>query len=392
MRNYLFLLLIFICLGNLRISAQVTGSFVVNGDIDKYYPVTFNDGAWLQNSATELEIGRSKIHTDGTSRGSLISKFRYHVRNWGNEAHFIDADIRTGIHGSFVVTNFIGGWVDVTSANSDANIVIWLRGGSTTYYYKANVSVGPGVYDGVTRSLPYRTTNGVSYNYKTAPDSYVINSGVSLSNSLSVNGNVGIGTTSSQEKLAVNGAMTLLESYYKISSSTGLSWANTNLIGHGWHANQDFTSIQVPGNAANTGELKLFSDGNVAIGSKDNYGYKLSVNGTALFTKAVVKNFNNWPDYVFDSSYQLPSLDSVAQFIQENKHLPEIPSASVVEKDGHDLGEVQKLLLKKVEELTLYVIEQDKRIKELKTENESIQLQNQTIKQELKKIQESQRQ
>ena len=372
MRNYLFLLLLFICLGNLRISAQVTGSFVVNGDIDKYYPVTFNDGSWLLNSATELEIGRSKIHTDGSSRGSLISKFRYHVRNWGNEANFIDADIRTGIHASFVITNFIGGWVDVTSANSDANIVIWLRGGTTTYYYKANVSVGPGVYDGVTRSLPYRTTNGDSYNYKTAPDSYVINSGVSLSNSLSVNGNVGIGTTIAQEKLRVNGDMALLESFYKVSSSRA-SWANTNLIGHGWHINQDFTSIQVPGNTANTGELRLFSDGNVAIGSKDNYyQYKLSVNGAALFTKAVVKSFNNWPDYVFDSSYQLPSLDSVAQFIQANKHLPEIPSASVIEKEGHDLGEVQKLLLKKVEELTLYVIEQDKKMKEIIIDNERL--------------------
>lgn len=92
----------------------------------------------------------------------------------------------------------------------------------------------------------------------------------------------------------------------------------------------------------------------------------LSVNGTVLARKVrVSQSASDWPDYVFDSSYQLPTLDSVSSFIQANKHLPDMPSAAVIEKDGHDLGEVQKQLLKKVEELTLYIIEQNKRIEML---------------------------
>ncbi|MDH7459628.1 hypothetical protein QEG73_00005, partial [Chitinophagaceae bacterium 26-R-25] len=75
-----------------------------------------------------------------------------------------------------------------------------------------------------------------------------------------------------------------------------------------------------------------------------------------------------WADYVFEPSYKLPALDSIAAFIGKNKHLPEIPSASAIEKDGQDVGEIQKQLLKKIEELTLYVIEQNKQIMQLQKE------------------------
>lgn len=112
---------------------------------------------------------------------------------------------------------------------------------------------------------------------------------------------------------------------------------------------------------------ELFSmqtNGNIGIGTV-NPTQKLAVNGTILAKKVKVSQAaSDWPDYVFDSSYQLPSLDSVSSFIQVNKHLPDMPSAAVVEKDGHDLGEVQKLLLKKMEEMTLYIIKQEEKIKE----------------------------
>ena len=68
-----------------------------------------------------------------------------------------------------------------------------------------------------------------------------------------------------------------------------------------------------------------------------------------------------WPDYVFEKEYPLPDLLDVESFITENKHLPEIPSATEIEKDGQDLGEMNRLLLQKVEELTLYLIEMKKK-------------------------------
>jgi len=93
----------------------------------------------------------------------------------------------------------------------------------------------------------------------------------------------------------------------------------------------------------------------------------LAVNGTAVFVKAKVAVYGgNWPDYVFAPTYHLTPLDSLEQFIKLNKHLPELPSAKEVEKDGIDLGSNQALLLKKIEELTLIVIDQNKQIQLLK--------------------------
>lgn len=110
--------------------------------------------------------------------------------------------------------------------------------------------------------------------------------------------------------------------------------------------------------------------GNVGIGTDDTKGYKFAVNGDAMFTRVKVKAFSSWPDYVFSEDYQLPALAEVANFIKEHKHLPEIPSAAEVEKEGLDLGEMNKKLLQKVEELTLYLIDMKKEINQLKEQNE----------------------
>ncbi|GAB3909951.1 hypothetical protein [Mucilaginibacter boryungensis] len=88
----------------------------------------------------------------------------------------------------------------------------------------------------------------------------------------------------------------------------------------------------------------------------------LSVNGT-IHSKEVKINLSGLPDYVFKRNYHLPTLAEVKTYIDKNSHLPEIPSAQEVEKNGLNLGEMNKLLLKKVEELTLYLIDKDKEVK-----------------------------
>jgi hypothetical protein len=73
-----------------------------------------------------------------------------------------------------------------------------------------------------------------------------------------------------------------------------------------------------------------------------------------------------WPDYVFSRNYKLPSLSEVEQFITENQHLPNVPSAAEVKENGIELGEMNAILLQKVEELTLYIIALQKQVDELK--------------------------
>jgi len=94
--------------------------------------------------------------------------------------------------------------------------------------------------------------------------------------------------------------------------------------------------------------------------------YRVAVDGKLGAREVWCSTAIVWPDYVFDNSYKLPSLDSVANFVQVNKHLPNVPSAKEVEKSGFSLGEMDATLLKKVEELTLYLIE-------LKKQNELLQ-------------------
>jgi hypothetical protein len=94
----------------------------------------------------------------------------------------------------------------------------------------------------------------------------------------------------------------------------------------------------------------------------------LAVNGRVSAQKMVITQTGSWPDYVFSKQYTLPSLSEVESFINQNNHLPGIPSAAEVEKKGIDVGNNQAALLKKIEELTLYTIQQDKELKSLKQE------------------------
>lgn len=105
--------------------------------------------------------------------------------------------------------------------------------------------------------------------------------------------------------------------------------------------------------------------GNVGIGT-DNPTYKLSVLGNIRSNEVVVET--GWADYVFDKKYKLPLLSDVEKFIQLNKHLPNIPSAKEVEEKGLHLGDTQKRMMEKIEELTLYMIEANKQLEKTTTE------------------------
>ena len=111
----------------------------------------------------------------------------------------------------------------------------------------------------------------------------------------------------------------------------------------------------------------LFSkDNNVGIGTLDPQGYKLAVNGTIRAKE--IKVDSDWADFVFKKDYKLPTLGEVKKHITEKGTLPGIPSESDVKANGVSLGEVNALLLQKVEELTLYVIKLQEEVNELKTQ------------------------
>jgi hypothetical protein len=113
-----------------------------------------------------------------------------------------------------------------------------------------------------------------------------------------------------------------------------------------------------------TEAMRIFKNGNIGIGTANPLNYKLGVNGSLIATSVTVKMYSDWGDYVFKKDYHLPLLSEVKTYIDKNHHLPEIPSAQQIAKEGLNLGEINKLLVKKVEELTLYLIEKDNKQKE----------------------------
>ena len=120
--------------------------------------------------------------------------------------------------------------------------------------------------------------------------------------------------------------------------------------------------------AGNVFGENLLMSGKIGIGTNSPQE-ALSVNGN-IRAKEIKVEASPWPDYVFEDSYELIDLKQLEEFIKLNKHLPEIPKASQVENEGAELGKMNGLLLKKIEELTIYLIQKDKQIDAL---NEKVQ-------------------
>jgi hypothetical protein len=188
---------------------------------------------------------------------------------------------------------------------------------------------------------------------------FIVRTGGSDNVFVTSSGNVGIDVSSPIAKLQImNGSDVSISShgYLMLGSVTG-----NNLI---------FDNNEIMARSAGTvGNLVLQNDGGtVRIGSAAvPSGYKFAINGKMICEELKVKLANTgWPDYVFDKEYKLPSLTQVEKFIEQNKHLPNIPSAAEVEKNGIEVGDMQKRVMEKIEELTLYIIELKKDIELLK--------------------------
>ncbi|MFK7969462.1 MAG: hypothetical protein AB8F95_03795 [Bacteroidia bacterium] len=112
----------------------------------------------------------------------------------------------------------------------------------------------------------------------------------------------------------------------------------------------------------------------VAIGTSSvPANYKLAVDGRIICEELRVRVSSLWPDYVFSDTYKLRSLEEVEAHIEENSHLPGIPAAAEIEAEGIPVGEMQKMMMEKIEELTLYVIDQNKQLKAQQAQIEALE-------------------
>ncbi|PWL38417.1 hypothetical protein DKG77_09115 [Flagellimonas aquimarina] len=220
--------------------------------------------------------------------------------------------------------------------------------------------------------------------------------------------NVGIGTTNPGYKFHVKanslgevvgnqsvlttfeGSVVVNKSKFQVlnkRNSNGSNWSSTSL-------RLQRTVDSTPQAFIDFGIENKNSDYGLAFGTRNGYGgtqqtrmvieengyvgigtntpdAKLAVNGN-IHTKEVKVDLTGWPDFVFQNNYNLPTLEEVENHIAEKGHLKDIPSAKEVEKNGILLGEMNAKFLQKIEELTLYTIQQQKEIQNLKQENKEL--------------------
>jgi hypothetical protein len=178
-------------------------------------------------------------------------------------------------------------------------------------------------------------------------------------------GYIGINTTNPESPLTLDGAVAELNMLVRNTSANGARTYISAFPGKSSiQTDKDFT-IRTNGGGW-TDKFILTNAGNVGIGTTTPGSYKLAVEGK-IGAREVNVTTAAWSDYVFHADYKLRPLSEVQQYIEENHHLPEVPSEKEVLANGQNLGEMNVVLLKKIEELTLYVIELNKEIKSLKS-------------------------
>jgi len=211
---------------------------------------------------------------------------------------------------------------------------------------------------------------------------------------LNTNGNIGIGTTIPKSKLEIqssgsihnkipsllvkditNRGTVFIESVTDqaadlvFKSNNRFSWLFSSRASD--HNYSLFIYPSVNGTGFNQPSFVLNANGNMGIGTTSPQA-KLDVAGT-IRAREVKVEVNAGADHVFNEEYTLKPLAEVENYIKENKHLPEIPSENQMQQDGLNMNEFQIKLLQKIEELTLYTIEQEKENKQLKSRIERLE-------------------
>ena len=233
-----------------------------------------------------------------------------------------------------------------------------------------------------TRALVFNTTDSVGIGTSLPTERLQVSGNIRTTGALKVSGDAGIGVTTPEQRLHVRSATSsegiLLEAVDPILQ---LRQSNTPLTGY-----TDKGFIQLNGddlrmgtNSANNsgkfvvrtnGNDRMWVDsaGNVTVGPayKVANGYRFSVNGKIMAEEVRVQLDADWPDYVFTPGYQLRPLADLQAFIDQKKHLPGIMPASEVKANGLELGDTQKRMMEKIEELTLYILQLNREIEILK--------------------------
>ncbi len=327
----------------------------------------FNNTSGTRNTA----VGRSALYSNVSGKYNLsLGYASQYMRTTGNYNLAVGAS--SGYYNTIGYNNVILGYAaDYYNAEGSDNTIIGFKAGygSSGVVHNGNIFIG------------YKA----GYNELTSNKLYIQNSDTSKpliygdfeTNELGFNGKVGIGTHSPLSQLHIHDPNNTNSKIYitpKTSSSGDsatlfLAEDNNATYGMYWMYDGFENEMELWGKsstAVNGPHFKIKrNNGMVAIGDYYADGYRLSVDGKIMCEEVRVSLQDDWPDYVFHKNYDLLSVGRLEKYIDANGHLPNIPSSEAIENSGLEVGEMQRLMMEKIEELTLYIIEQQKHIEEL---------------------------
>lgn len=379
------------------ITAQTT-PWNTNGT-NIYNPNTGNVGIGISTPVEKLDImtsgtnGGVKITNSGnTASGLLLSKYGFGGNDWlmlstgpnntEGGGHFNIVDYSNGSR-LFIKGNTGEVGIGTTNPLDQLHINGTLRvdgtngNGGVRVFKNGSDAISSHIYLG-------NNNNNRAFNFQLNSDGSAMTlwsyNGTAWSNKMSLlnDGKIGIGTINPLAKLQVSDGTNAYLNVYtesnnvaKVSTMNGLGsyvfGIDAGNVGHIWNHATNLTPIM------NFSINTTNSTPQVWIGSPDptHTFAEFQVKGTIACKQLFVVSNTAWPDYVFKKDYKLMPLSKVEEFYTKENHLPGIPSAEEIKEKDIDVGEMNAMLLKKIEELTIYVVEQDKKIEALKSESKN---------------------
>ena len=267
-----------------------------------------------------------------------------------------------------------------TGAGADLRWYITTNGGSTItprHYFSQNGNVGIGGFSGP--GVPLGRLDVIGAGTTSSTNSFLLrNSNLDTIMRVRDDGRMGIGYNGSTYGRTINLGGTGINFYTasEVAFGGAIFPTDTSLVL--WSNSNSNNYLVLQPSWGNTGigtytpNAKFHLNGAQLIGSNSARiatGYELSVDGDVIAESFVTQNSTSWPDYVFEDNYPLLPISDLEKAIKKNKHLPNVPSATDIEKNGINLGPMTSALLEKVEELTLYIIQLEKRLKAMEEKN-----------------------